>query len=89
MPRSLPPLTPDEVESILLSQGFFLDRRRGSHHIYVGSWNGIKRSVPVDKGLPIYNDPKMIKYLLIESGMSREEFHGATAKTAKKIGLRK
>ena len=38
-------------------------------------------------GITIYNDADMIKLVIRQSGMSREEFYGATPKTAKKIGL--
>ena len=88
MPRGLPPLTPGEIVLILLARAFSFSRSTASSHdIYTGTWNHQKRIVVVDMGITIYNDADMIKLVIRQSGMSREEFYGATPKTAKKIGL--
>lgn len=89
MPDRYPPLTPAEVVKVLLCRGFFLDRKKGSHHQYVGTWNGSKHTVTVDMSWPTYNDPDLIKSMILQSGMTREQFYGATTKTAKKINLKK
>ncbi len=57
MPRSYPPLSPAEVIQILEARGFSLARSRGSHHVYLGNWNGQRRTVTVDKGADTFNDP--------------------------------
>lgn len=75
--------------NILLARGFsFRGHGKGDHDTYSGQWAGRKRIVTVDMGIGNYNDPAMIKMILRESGMTREEFYGATKKTAKKINLR-
>ncbi|HID87074.1 MAG TPA: addiction module toxin, HicA family [Anaerolineae bacterium] len=87
MPRKYPPLTPDEVVRILRARGFDYDHSRGSHEYYKGTIKGIPRTVTVDVHYGEF-DAKMIRFLLDQSGLTREEFYGSTKRTAKKINLR-
>jgi len=45
------------------------------------------RYVTVDLHYPEFDD-KMIKSTISQSGLNREQFYGATKRTAAKIGLR-
>jgi len=87
MPRTCPPLTPDEVIAILLARGFTLDRESGSHATYQAIIRGKKRSVTVDKHY-LQFDVRRIKDMIAQSGFTRKEFYGSTKRTAKKINLR-
>jgi len=87
MPRRYPPLTPEEVIAILLARGFLLDRTTGSHAQYGGTIHGQFRRVTVDLHYRDL-DERMIKRLILQSGLSREEFYGSVRESAQKIGLR-
>lgn len=87
MPKRYPPLTPDEVIRILQARGFAYDYSRGSHDYYKGIIRGIARIVTVDRHYREF-DVKFIRFMLDQSGLTREEFYGSTERTAKKIGLR-
>ena len=87
MPKRYPPLTPPEVSSILSARGFVSDRSKGSHVQYRGTIRGVTRYVTVDTGKHEYSD-FLMQSMIRQSGMTREEFYGATKSTARKIGLR-
>jgi predicted RNA binding protein YcfA (HicA-like mRNA interferase family) len=87
MPRRYPPLTPEEVIVILLARGFLLDRTTGSHAQYGGTIRGQFRRVTVDLHYRDL-DERMIKRLILQSSLTREEFYGSTGESARKIGLR-
>jgi len=87
MPRRYPPLTVDEVRSILKAWGFTPERTDGSHCTYSGLIKDRVRYVTVDLHYPEFDD-KMIKSTISQSGLNREQFYGATKRTAAKIGLR-
>lgn len=89
MPRKYPPLKPREIEEILIKRGFVFSHWRGSHKYFAGEWAGSKRLVTVDFHYEVTNDPRLIKSIIRQSGMTREEFYGSIDSTAKKIGLRK
>jgi hypothetical protein len=57
----------------------------GSHAQYIGYFSGIRRKVTVDMAEREFND-FLIKSMLRQSGMSRNEFYCSTKATAKKIG---
>lgn len=88
MPKKYPPLTYQEVVAILKSRGFKLEDQEGSHEQYEGVVNGQKRKVTVDKNDSPYND-FILKSMISQSGLSREEFYTATKATAKKINMKK
>ena len=87
MPKKYPPLTFREVVGILKARELTFDHTRGSHHYYAGVWKGKRRMVTVDHIASTYGDD-LIKMMIRQSGMSREEFYGSTRRTAKKINLR-
>ena len=87
MPRQYPPLTPEEVIRILRARGFVWQRIRSSHEFYRGVVRERVRNVTVDRHYPEF-DPKRIRDMLDQSGLTREEFYGSTKESAHKIGLR-
>ncbi|MHB1686960.1 MAG: type II toxin-antitoxin system HicA family toxin [Ignavibacteriaceae bacterium] len=86
MPKKYPPLTYQEVISILKARGFTFGDQKGSHEQYEGIINGQKRKVTVDKNDSPYDD-FILKSIINQSGLSREEFYTATKTTAKKINM--
>lgn len=85
-----PSLTPSEVESILQELGFQFKRQDGSHAQWQRPAEGSRQRaiVTVDKSEREFLD-YLMKSMIRQSGFTREEFYGATKKTAKKIGIRK
>lgn len=88
MGRKYPPLTPLEIEDILVSRGFVYERSRGDHKYYYREVNGVKHIVQIDTGASLINN-KWIKLTIQQSGLTREQFYCSTKATAKKIGLKK
>jgi len=82
--RRYPPLTPDEVRDILKAKGFSLDRTRGSHEQWRAIINNHPWVVTVDSHYKTF-EQSLIKRMISQSGLTREEFYSATKKTAKKI----
>lgn len=84
--RKYPPLTPNEVVSILQSLGFNLKRKTGSHFHYERPADSEKPRalVTVDMSVSEFWE-ELIKNMIRQSRFSREEFYRATKKTAKKI----
>ncbi|MFQ6014051.1 MAG: type II toxin-antitoxin system HicA family toxin [Anaerolineae bacterium] len=87
MPRRYPPLSPREVIAILVARSFALTRTRGSHEQYEGLIRGKWRRVTVDVHYSDFDD-RLIKSMIRQSGLTREEFYGSTKRTARKINLR-
>jgi predicted RNA binding protein YcfA (HicA-like mRNA interferase family) len=84
-----PPVTPKEAESIAKALGWIPDpnppRTAGDHKYFRHP----------DKTLPLQIDQtsgplgeSYIRMMLKRMNVTREEFYGATRKTAKKIGLK-
>lgn len=84
-PRAYPPLKPREVVKILRTRGFVLDRTDGDHRQYVCVRGGRKYVVTVDMGQKDF-DPFLIKSMIRQSGLSKDDFYCTIGKTAKKIG---
>jgi len=82
--RRYPPLTPDEARDILRAKGFNLDRTRGAHEQWRAIINNQPRVVTVDSHSKTF-DQSLIKRMISQSGLDREEFYAATKRTAKKI----
>jgi len=79
LPKQFPTLTPDEVVAILASNGFVRTAFRGSHAQFEkGSFK-----VTVDMAVKDFNAYR-IKSMIAQSGLSREQFYGATKSTARK-----
>lgn len=87
MPKKYPPLTPSEVIDILKVWNFVLKIQVGSHAQYEGIIREIKRKVTVDMGEKDF-DKDLIKSMIRQSGLSRDEFYCSTKSTAKKINKR-
>jgi len=86
MPKKYPPLTSREVISILKARGFTYIRASGSHEHYEGTIKNKRRVVTIDLHYDQFSD-KLIKYMIAQSGLTRDEFYGSTKRTAKKINL--
>jgi predicted RNA binding protein YcfA (HicA-like mRNA interferase family) len=83
LPKKFPSLTPDDIVSILTSNGFSRTAFRGSHAQYEKG----SHKVTVDMAVKDFNT-YLIKSMIAQSGLSREAFYGSTKSTAKKIGNR-
>jgi predicted RNA binding protein YcfA (HicA-like mRNA interferase family) len=87
VPKRYPPLTPQEVRDILRAAGFALERVDGSHEQWEsGSIRGRRRLVTVDAGVRECS-MKLIRSMIEQSGLTRDEFYRQTARTAPKINL--
>jgi predicted RNA binding protein YcfA (HicA-like mRNA interferase family) len=90
LPQKYPPLKRREVLAILKALGFRCTHSRGSHDYWQRSaedgGNTHTFTVTVDR-YPDFSD-RILVYMIEQSGVAREEFYGATPKTARKIGLR-
>jgi predicted RNA binding protein YcfA (HicA-like mRNA interferase family) len=88
--RSYPPLTQGEIKAILQNLGFVWARKEGSHAQFKRPADSKRKAavVTVDEGYREINDPKLIQSMIRQSGFSREEFYGATKRTAKKASVR-
>jgi len=84
LPKKHPPLKPSEVISILRARTIIYIGTEGSHAQYEGMIKGKKRKVTVDMSEPEFDD-FLIKSMIAQSGLSREEFYCSTKNTAKKI----
>lgn len=87
MPKKYPPLTPAEVIKILKKRGFELKSTEGSHAQYEGVVDGITRKVTVDEGEKEFDD-FLIKSMIRQSGLTRNEFYCTTKVTALKINMK-
>jgi len=83
VPRKYPPLTPADVIAILKALGFQMVITKGSHQKWRRTTDR-EYNVTVDLHYPEYYDD-LIKSMIAQSGVDREQFYGATKKTAKKI----
>ena len=82
--RRYPVLSVEEVEAILLARHFVLDHTKGDHRYYSLNVRGKECIAQVDTGCSNYSH-SLIKLLLNETMLSREEFYCSTKTTAKKI----
>jgi len=84
--KKYPSLSPSEVISILKAKGFSFKRQTGSHQHYecASGEGGTRRVVTVDISIDQFWE-ELMKSMIRQSGLSREQFYGATKKTAKKI----
>ncbi len=87
MPRKYPPLTPDDILRILRARGFVYHSTTGSHEYYQGVVRGVSHRVTVDRHYREFSD-QLIVFMIVQSGLTREEFYGSVKESARKIGLR-
>ena len=86
--RKYPPLKVSEAESILIALGFAEKHCVGSHSQWERPAQDDRERaiVTVDQSIDEF-DERLIKSMIRQSRCSREEFYGATKRTAKKIGV--
>jgi len=84
--RRYPPLKPHEVVAILLANNFKKKRQDGSHAQYEleATEGSQRRLVTVDMSVSDFWED-IIKSMIRQSGLTREEFYGATRGTKKKL----
>lgn len=86
--RKYLPLTLAEVREILVALQFSKKRKIGSHE----QWERVARGgrarsvVTVDEGKSEFDD-YLVKSMISQSNFSRDEFYGATKRTARRAGL--
>ena len=86
--RRFPPLTPDEVEAILRACGFEKKRQEGSHAQWERAADGrrLRSIVTVDVPRAEVREDLM-KSMIRQSNLTREEFYSATKRTARKASV--
>lgn len=84
MPKRYPPLTPKEVKAIVAALGFVYDRNHGDHEEWKRAPHG-DRTVTIDTGEREFDD-YLLKSMIRQAGVTREDFYRATPATARKIG---
>lgn len=84
MPKKYPPLTAAEVVSILGTLGFIYSKSKGGHDFYTAAHSGRNWKVTVDPKASPFND-FLLKSMIKQAGVTREQFYLATQRTAKKI----
>lgn len=84
MPKKYPSLTPQEVIDILKARGLSKKTQSGSHAQFEGMLKSQIRKVTVDMAEKDFGKD-LIKSMIRQSGLSRDEFYCSTKKTAKKI----
>jgi predicted RNA binding protein YcfA (HicA-like mRNA interferase family) len=84
VPQKYPPLSPRDVIEILVAHGFSLEHFVGSHAQYESVREGKSYKVTVKTNVDEFND-FLIKSMIRQSGLTREDFYSATKSTAKKI----
>ena len=85
MSKRYPPLLRREIIQIVRARGFVHDRTRGGHSQYKGLVRNKPRLVTIDTQANTYAKD-LLKSIIRQSGLTREEFYCSTKKTAKKIG---
>jgi predicted RNA binding protein YcfA (HicA-like mRNA interferase family) len=87
LPKKYPPLTPQQVIDILKARGFKFNNQVGSHAQYEGKINNSNKKVTVDMSEKDFDD-ELIKSMIDQSGLNRNEFYCSTPQAAKKINKR-
>jgi predicted RNA binding protein YcfA (HicA-like mRNA interferase family) len=87
LPKKYPPLTSTQVEAILRANKFIYSHSRGDHKYYYGVIKKKSRTVTLKMRIDVYSND-LLKYMIAQSGLTREEFYGSTKETAKKIGVK-
>lgn len=86
--KAYPPLTPREVIKILTTRGFHFVSSQSSHHNYGCTRGGKFFKVTVDIKYETFGID-LIKSMIRQSGLAKEQFYCSTKSTAKKLGKRK
>jgi predicted RNA binding protein YcfA (HicA-like mRNA interferase family) len=81
LPKKYPTLKPNEIIQCLKALGFVYTKSQGDHDYYEKG----ERIVQVDMGEKGGFATPGMQIIINNTGYSREQFYGATKKTAKKI----
>ena len=86
--RRFPPLTPAEVRAILVALRFSEKNQEGDHVQYERLADGRRQRaiVTVDTGVRDF-DEYLVKSMIRQSGFTRDEFYGATKRTARRADV--
>jgi|SRR5208283_3751929 len=86
--RRFPLLTPDEVVAVLRARGFDKKRQDGSHAQWERAADGrrLRSIVTVDVSKAEFRE-ELMKSMIRQSNLTREEFYSATKRTAKKANV--
>jgi predicted RNA binding protein YcfA (HicA-like mRNA interferase family) len=88
VPRRYPPLTLAEVKAILTCWGFVAQsRKRGSHCQWERRESERVFAVTVDEGINEFDD-FLIKTMIQQSGLTRDQFYSGCKSAAKKANLK-
>lgn len=87
MPKKYPPLETREVVAILRELGFQYSHSEGGHDFYKGSHTGKNWKVTVDPKASPFGD-FLLKSMISQAGVTRDQFYAATKGTAAKAGLK-
>lgn len=77
MSGKYPPLTPSDVEDILVQAGFFFKRNVGSHNQWEGYIDGRRQLITVDQ-LSRRSETfgkQLIALMIRQSGMTKDKFY--------------
>lgn len=86
--QKYPPLTLSDIKKILAASGFNHKRTTGSHHQYErAASEGRKRCVvTLDEAVREFSGT-LLKSVIAQSGMPRDQFYGSLRRAAAKAGL--
>jgi predicted RNA binding protein YcfA (HicA-like mRNA interferase family) len=87
MPKKYPPLEARDVIAVLRELGFQYSHSEGGHDFYKGTHSGKNWKVTVDPKASPFGD-FLLKSMISQAGVSRDQFYGATKNTASKAGLK-
>ena len=78
-----------EVEGVLLALGFAAKHQQGSHRQYERPADGVRpRSVVTVDMAEREFDQFLLKSIIRQANFTRDEFYGATKRTAQKAGVK-
>jgi predicted RNA binding protein YcfA (HicA-like mRNA interferase family) len=77
MPKKYPPLTVQEVVSILRALKFTFSHTKGSHNFYKCTHSGKAHTVTVDPNYSPF-DEFLLKSMISQSGYDYKKFYAAT-----------
>ena len=88
MPKKHPVLTPSEVTAIVTNLGFKFKNKEGAHAQWECEADGThpRSVITIDEGEREFGD-FLIKSMIRQSKRTREEFYGATKRTAKRASV--
>jgi len=84
--RRYPPLKLREILAIVKALGFGLKRQIGSHAHYEreASEGRLRAVVTIDMAYSDFQDERLLKYIIAQTGFSRDQFYNAVADQKKR-----